>query len=78
MQPHSPSGKLLDRNLILNLVEFCHEKKIYVILDENYIDFVDPVEEYTLARYVDKYENIFVVRSFSKFFGMPEIRIGYE
>jgi len=75
--PHSPSGKLLDRDIILDLIEFCHERKVYVILDENYIDFVDPVEEYTLSHYVDKYENVFVVRSFSKFFGMPGIRIGY-
>lgn len=75
--PHSPSGRLFNRSLILDLVEFCLERGVYVVLDENYIDFVEPVEKYTLAHYVDKYENIFVVRSFSKFFGMPGIRIGY-
>lgn len=75
--PHSPSGKLFHRDEILDLVNFCHERNIYVVLDENYVDFVHPVEKYTLAHCVDKYENLFVVRSFSKFFGMPGIRMGY-
>ncbi|MEM3824041.1 MAG: histidinol-phosphate transaminase, partial [Candidatus Bathyarchaeia archaeon] len=75
--PHSPSGRLLRRELILDLVDYCKEKKVYVIVDENYIDFIRNVEEYTLVHYVSEYENLFVVRSFSKFFGMPGIRIGY-
>jgi threonine-phosphate decarboxylase len=75
--PHSPSGRLFSKESILDLVNFCIERNVYVIVDENYIDFVDPIEEYTLAHYVNKYENLFVVRSFSKFFGMPGIRIGY-
>ncbi|MEM2703029.1 MAG: histidinol-phosphate transaminase, partial [Candidatus Bathyarchaeia archaeon] len=62
---------------ILDLVDFCIKRDVYVIVDENYIDFVDPIEDYTLAHHVDRYENLFVVRSFSKFFGMPGIRIGY-
>lgn len=75
--PHSPSGKLFTRDSILNLADFCHKRGVYVIVDENYIDFVDKIEDYTLAHYVNKYENLFVVRSFSKFFGMPGIRLGY-
>jgi len=75
--PHSPSGKLYNRDLILGLLDFCYQKNIHVVVDENYIDFVDTPEEYTLAHYSDVYDNLFVVRSFSKFFGMPGIRIGY-
>lgn len=75
--PHSPSGRLFNRNQIQELVDFCLERDVYVVLDENYIEFVDAVEEHTLARSIDKYGNVFVVRSFSKFFGMPGIRIGY-
>lgn len=75
--PHSPSGRLLSKELILDLVGFCSKRNVYVIVDENYIDFVDPIEEYTLTHHVNEYENLFVVRSFSKFFGMPGLRIGY-
>lgn len=75
--PHSPSGRLFSRELILDLVDFCSKRDVYVIVDENYIDFVEPVEEYTLAHYVGKYANLFVIRSFSKFFGIPGLRIGY-
>lgn len=75
--PHSPSGRLYDRELILNLIEFCNEKGCSVLVDENYIDFSDLHDNYTLAAYVNFYDNLFVVRSFSKFFGMPGIRLGY-
>lgn len=75
--PHSPSGRLFSKELILDLVDFCSRRNVYVIVDENYIDFVDPIEGYTLAHHVNEYENLFVVRSFSKFFGMPGLRIGY-
>jgi len=36
------------------LVDFCVERNVYVIVNENYVDFVDPIEEYTLAHYVNK------------------------
>ena len=52
-------------------------KDVFMLVDENYIDFVDSHGNYTLAAYVNTYDNLFVVRSFSKFFGMPGIRLGY-
>lgn len=75
--PHSPSGKLFKREMIMNLIEFCHTKKIHILVDENYIDFINLYQDYTVTPYVHKYDNLFVVRSFSKFFGMPGLRLGY-
>ncbi|MEM2953530.1 MAG: threonine-phosphate decarboxylase CobD [Candidatus Bathyarchaeia archaeon] len=75
--PHSPSGRLFNREPILNLIDFCCSKNVYVLIDENYIDFINLCKNYTVAPYVHKYDNLFVVRSFSKFFGMPGLRLGY-
>jgi threonine-phosphate decarboxylase len=75
--PHSPSGTLYEKEAVLKLVDFCRGKDICVFVDENYIEFVDSVEEFTVAPYVKEYDNIFVVRSLSKFFGSPGIRFGY-
>lgn len=75
--PHSPSGRLFNRDLILELTDFCYARDIQVMVDENYMDFISSCQEYTLAPYVSKYDNLFIVRSFSKFFGMPGLRIGY-
>jgi threonine-phosphate decarboxylase len=75
--PHSPSGTLYSRETILDLVDFCHKKDVILSVDENYIEFTGKAHDTTMAGYVKKYENLFVIRSVTKFFGMPGIRFGY-
>ena len=75
--PHSPSGTLYSRESILDLAEFCQKRGIIVSVDENYIEFAPSGQEATVAGYVKKYENLFVIRSVTKFYGMPGIRFGY-
>ncbi len=75
--PHSPSGTLYNRAEVLELVKFCQEKGVIFSIDENYIEFAQKGEETTLAGYVKQYENLFVIRSVTKFYGMPGIRFGY-
>lgn len=75
--PHSPSGTLYDRETTLDLVDYCNKRNIIVSIDENYIEFTDKGEEATLVGDAKKYENLFVIRSVTKFYGMPGIRFGY-
>jgi len=75
--PHSPSGTLYDKESILELVDFCHKKDVVACIDENYIEFARSGEDHTVASYVKKYDNLFVVRSLSKFFGAPGLRVGF-
>jgi len=75
--PHSPSGTVYERETLLDLVEFCSKKDIIVSVDENYIEFSEKPQDNTMAGYVRKYANLFVIRSVTKFYGMPGIRFGY-
>jgi len=75
--PHSPSGTLYDRDTTLDLVEYCQKRNVIVSIDENYIEFTDKGEGATLVGDAKKYENLFVIRSVTKFYGMPGIRFGY-
>ena len=75
--PHSPSGRFYGKDEILDLIEFCQKKGVIFSIDENYIEFTDKEQTGTLAGYVNKYENLFVIRSVTKFYGMPGIRFGY-
>jgi threonine-phosphate decarboxylase len=75
--PHSPSGKFYNKNEVLDLVEFCQKRDIIFSIDENYIEFTDKEQTGTMAGYVNQYENLFVIRSVTKFYGMPGIRFGY-
>jgi len=75
--PHSPSGTFYSKEAVLELVDFCHKKDIIFSVDENYIEFADKGQDTTLASMVKKYENLFVIRSVTKFYGMAGIRLGY-
>jgi threonine-phosphate decarboxylase len=75
--PHSPSGTLYSRASILELADYCKPKGIIVSVDENYIEFAPKGDTETVAGDVKQYENLFVIRSVTKFYGMPGIRFGY-
>lgn len=75
--PHSPSGKLYSRDNILELTEFCNKKNIFVCVDENYMEFTELGPKTTVSGDVEKHKNLFVVKSLTKFFGMPGVRFGY-
>jgi threonine-phosphate decarboxylase len=75
--PHSPSGTLYSKESILDLVNYCQKKDIIFSIDENYIEFADKGEDTTVAGLVKDYENLFVIRSVTKFYGMAGIRLGY-
>ena len=75
--PHSPSGTLYSKEDVLELADFCHKKNVIFSVDENYIEFADKGQETTLAGMMKDYENFFVIRSVTKFYGMAGIRLGY-
>jgi threonine-phosphate decarboxylase len=75
--PHSPSGTLYSKESVLDLVRFCQKRDITFSIDENYIEFAEKGEDTTLAGMIKEYENLFVIRSVTKFYGMAGIRFGY-
>ena len=75
--PHSPSGTLYNKEALLDLIEFCNNKNIIFSVDENYIEFADKSLDNTLAGMVKNYENLFIIRSVTKFYGMAGLRFGY-
>jgi histidinol-phosphate aminotransferase len=61
------------------LQDFCKEaaKKAVVVIDEAYLDFVDPPENVSLMRLVDQHPNLIVLRTFSKIHAMAGLRVGF-
>ena len=70
--PNNPDGKL--RN-IDKVVDFCQKNCIKLVVDETFIEFCENYKEYTALNY--SYQNIYVLRAFTKFYGLPGIRLGY-
>ena len=75
--PNSPTGVLYEKEDILRIIKFAAERNVLVFLDEDYIDFVDDGKRYSMVEYVNEYNNLFVLRSLTKFFGLAGVRIGF-
>ena len=74
--PNNPTGNLLLKNQLLQIIKKAKELSTIVFLDECFIEMV-PESNESVISYVKKYKNLFVLRSLTKSFALPGIRIGY-
>ncbi|MGF1480955.1 MAG: threonine-phosphate decarboxylase CobD [Cyanophyceae cyanobacterium] len=71
--PHNPTGKLLTRESILPALK----KFALVVVDEAFMDFLTPPEEQSVISLVQNYPNLVILRSLTKFYSLPGLRLGY-
>ena len=74
--PNNPTGELLSKKELVSIVIEAKKLKTIVFIDECFIELVPKSNESVLS-YVKKYDNIFILRSLTKSFGLPGLRIGY-
>ncbi len=75
--PNNPSGMLVDKKDIESVLDHAYNNNTLVMLDECFIDFVDESEKNSFAKLVNKYENLIVLRTLTKAFGLAGLRVGY-
>ncbi|AHM57205.1 histidinol-phosphate aminotransferase 1 [Peptoclostridium acidaminophilum DSM 3953] len=73
--PNNPTGQVLELSDIESIVREAKRQGVWAIVDEAYGDFMD--KENSAVSLVGDYENLIVVRSFSKGFGLAGLRVGY-
>ncbi len=73
--PVNPTGKLLPLDLIEEIVK--SKPQTLVIVDEAYLEYVDDYERFTALQLLSRYDNLVVLRTVSKFYGLAGIRFGY-
>ncbi len=70
--PNNPTGRAMSIEEIERIAEAADDG--FVVVDEAYIEFVDGPSAQTL---IERYPNIFVMRTLSKGFGLAGLRVGY-
>lgn len=68
--PNNPTGNQIDRSIVQEILKL---KNVLVILDEAYVEFAN----YSMTDFVEKYDNLAILRTFSKAFGLAGCRLGY-
>jgi len=75
--PNNPTSTLILHDSLLKIIEKAYEEDALVFLDESFIEFVDEEERFSMVSEVENYPNLFVLRSFTKVFGLAGLRVGY-
>jgi len=71
--PHNPTGYLFTRDSILPYLE----RFALVVIDEAFMDFLTPDQQQSLIDLVPSHPNLVILRSLTKFYSLPALRLGY-
>lgn len=74
--PDNPSGRLADRNELLAFARSL-PKTCLLVVDEAYIEFAGCEEDCSIIGEWASFENVAIMRTFSKVYGLAGMRIGY-
>lgn len=71
--PHNPTGCKMDGETLETIIR--HNPDTMVLLDEAYAGFTE--EDIDIRRLIETYSNLIVSRTFSKYYGLANMRIGF-
>lgn len=75
--PNNPTGQLTNKETIESIIKNCKQLGSLVVIDECFLDFVENKEEYSVVNLLNKYDNLIVLKAFTKIYAIPGIRLGY-
>lgn len=75
--PNNPTGVLIPRPLLLQILERCRETGTRLVLDECFCDFLDDPEAASVTGHLGQYGNLLILKAFTKIYAMAGIRLGY-
>lgn len=73
--PNNPTGSLIRRKNMLKIIESAYARSILIFVDECFIELASNRE--SVVPYLREFDNLFVLRSLTKSFGLAGLRIGY-
>lgn len=74
--PHNPTGSYINQQQLEDFLTLV-PKQVLVILDEAYVDYVEAPDFPNSLEDVKRGRSVFVLRTFSKFYGLAGLRVGY-
>jgi histidinol-phosphate/aromatic aminotransferase/cobyric acid decarboxylase-like protein/choline kinase len=78
INPDNPSGNFIPKADVLRLARWCEERKIRLVVDESFVDFSKDYATNSLLsnEILEAYPHMAVMKSISKSFGVPGLRLG--
>ena len=78
INPDNPSGNFIPTSDVMTLAAWCQEQNIRLVVDESFVDFSVDYENNSLLhdQILEAYPTMVVMKSISKSYGVPGIRLG--
>lgn len=78
INPDNPSGNFIPKADVLRLATWCKERGIFFVVDESFVDFSEDFRNNSLLHneILLAYPNLAVMKSISKSYGVPGLRLG--
>lgn len=74
--PNNPTGMMISKKSLIDIIKSAKLKNSYVFVDECFIELTQTPQQSVIDQ-IKKYDNLFVLRSLTKSFGLAGLRIGY-
>jgi threonine-phosphate decarboxylase len=75
--PNNPTGQLTDKKFLEKIISHCKKTNAAVVIDECFIDFIENKEHYSVHGLLKQYDNLIILKAFTKIYSIPGIRLGY-
>ena len=75
--PNNPTGRSVPRDLLLKVLGRCRETGTWLFLDECFYELTDEDRAFSLTSQLRDGDRVFLLRAFTKAYGMAGLRLGY-
>lgn len=75
--PNNPTGTAYTLDELKQIADSAEKANTYVVIDEAFIDFLANGSDLTLLPYLENYQHMIIIRSMTKFYAIPGLRLGY-
>lgn len=75
--PNNPTGLLIPQERLHAILRRAADTGTRVVLDECFMEFVVEEKRSSMMNVIGAYKNLVIVKSFTKLYGIPGIRLGY-
>lgn len=73
--PNNPTGGIISADELKFLAKKCRQNNVILVIDEAFIDFTEDESRYSMVHNLNG--SVIIIRSFTKFFAIPGLRLGY-
>lgn len=75
--PNNPTGMTVERDFLVSVLERCRKCNAVLVVDECFNEFLDDPGSMTMKPYLKEYQNLVILKAFTKIYAMPGVRLGY-